>query len=100
MGMFDIVIVEYPLPDAGVAEVREWQTKDLPDPYLENYKITVDGRLSQKRIHYEDQSDSQYPIRIIEHLAGSRTRIHEGSDDVHFHGILNFCGEKHSGESC
>jgi hypothetical protein len=43
--MFDFVTVEYPLPDAGAAEVKEWQTKDFPDSLLENYRITADGRL-------------------------------------------------------
>jgi hypothetical protein len=98
MGMFDIVTVEYPLPDAGAAEVREWQTKGFPDPLLEHYKITANGRLLHERIHYEVQSDPQYPIGNSEHRAGSMTRIHEGWDDVHFHGILNFYGDKYSGE--
>ena len=26
MGLFDIVIVEYPLPDSGASVVKEWQT--------------------------------------------------------------------------
>jgi hypothetical protein len=99
MGMFDIVIVESPLPDVGAAEVNEWQTKDFPDPYLENYTITADGRLLRERIHDEDQSDPQYPIGTFERLARSMTRIHDGWDDLHFHGILNFYGDKYSGES-
>ncbi len=99
MGMFDIVIVEFPLPDAGAAEVTEWQTKDFPDPNLENYKITVDGRLLHELIHLEDRSDPQYPIGSIERLAGSATRIHDGWRDVYFHGIIHFYGDKHSGET-
>lgn len=98
MGMFDFVTVEYPLPDAGAAEVKEWQTKDFPDPLLENYRITAGGRLLHERIHYEDHSDPQCPIGTLECLTGSRTRIHDGWDDVHFHGILTFYGDKHSGE--
>jgi hypothetical protein len=99
MGMFDIVIIEVPLPDAGAAEVREWQTKDFPDSFMENYKITVDGRLLHERIHLEDRSDSQYPIGSKERLVGSATRIHDGWDDVHFHGTLSFHGDKYSGET-
>jgi hypothetical protein len=98
MGMFDMVIVEFSLPDAGASEVKGWQTRDFPDPLLENYKITADGRLLRERIHYEDRSDPQYLIGTFERLAGSMTSIHDGWDDVHFHGILNFYGNKYSGE--
>jgi hypothetical protein len=86
MGMFDVVIVEFPLPDARAAEVRQWQTIDFPCPRLGNYKITVDGRLLQERVHYEDRSDPQYPIGSFQRLAGSMTSIHDGWDDLHFHG--------------
>ena len=50
-------------------------------------------------IHYEDRSDPQYPIGSLERRAGRMTRIHEGWDDVHFHGILNFYGDKYSGDT-
>jgi hypothetical protein len=96
--MFDIVTVEYPLPDPGAAEVMEWQTTDFPDPFMENYKITVDGRLLHERVHYEDQSDPQFPMGTFERVAGSMAPVHERWDDLHFHGILNFYGDKHSGE--
>jgi hypothetical protein len=97
--MFDIVIVEVPLPDAGAAQVREWHTKDFLDPFMENYKITPDGRLLHELMHLEDRSDPQYPIGSIERLAGSATRIHDGWRDVQFHGILHFHGDKYSGET-
>lgn len=32
MGMFDNVLLEYALPDADAALVKEWQTKSLDDP--------------------------------------------------------------------
>ncbi len=66
---------------------------------MENYKITVDGRLLHELIHLEDRSDPQYPTGSIERLAGSATRIHDGWRDVHFHGIIHFYGDKHSGET-
>lgn len=99
MGMFDILIVEVPLPDAGAAEVREWHTKDFADPFMENYKITADGRLLHERIHLEDRSDPQYSIGSNKRFVGCSTRIHEGWDDVHFHGILSFQGDENSGET-
>jgi hypothetical protein len=99
MGTFDIVILGFSLPDAGAADVTQWQTIDFLDPHLRKYKITANGRLFRERERYEDRSDPQFPIGICERLAGSMTPIHEGWEDVHFHGILNFYGDKHSGET-
>ena len=102
MGMFDIVIVEFLLPDAGAAVRVAPDGRPLiscNDPRLGNYKITANGRLFRERARYEDRSDPQYPIGTFERLAGSMTPIHEGWEDVHFHGILNFYGDKHSGET-
>jgi hypothetical protein len=59
MGMFDVIIVESAVPDAGAAEVTKSQTEDFPDPQLENYEVTVDGRLLLERIHHEDRSDRE-----------------------------------------
>jgi hypothetical protein len=56
------------VPDAGATEVKNWQTEDFPDPLLEDYEITVDGRLLNARVHYEDQSDPQYPNSIYTEL--------------------------------
>ena len=44
MGMFDDLTVEYPLPDIGKAQVREWQTKDLSRT-LDRYRLTNEGIL-------------------------------------------------------
>jgi hypothetical protein len=96
--MFDCIVVEYPLPDSGASVVREWQTKTFPDPWLENYKISSDGRLLRQRFRIEDRSNPKYEIGSFERLEGSMTRIHEGWDDTNFHGILNFYGDANSGE--
>lgn len=98
MGLFDIVIVEYPLPDSGAGTVKQWQTKDFDPPYMKQYKITTAGRLLRERIHYEDRSDQKAPKDSLESLRGCMTPIHEALEDLNYHGILNFYGSAHSGE--
>jgi hypothetical protein len=98
MGLYDRVIVECPLPDAGASAVREWQTKDFPDPYMENYKITADGRLMSERIHYENQSDKTAPRGSAASIMGCMTPVHEAWEDLCYHGVLNFYGDAHTGE--
>lgn len=98
MGMFDRIVMEYPLPDPGAVAVKEWQTKDFPDPYLENYKITADGRLMRERVHYEDKSDPKAPKGSLENPWGCMTPVHEAWEDMNYHGMLNFYGDAHTGE--
>lgn len=98
MGLFDRVVVECPLPDAGASVVREWQTKDFPDPYMENYKITSDGRLMSEQYRVEDHSDPNAPKGSIESIMGCATPVHEAWHDMNFHGILNFYGDANTGE--
>jgi hypothetical protein len=73
--MFDTVIVEYPLPDAGSAEVRQWETNSFSWPAMENYLLTAKGFLMKERFHCEDRSDPTIPGLLG--LAGSLTKIHE-----------------------
>jgi hypothetical protein len=98
MGMYDRVIVECPLPDAGADIVKEWQTKDFEAPYLENYKITEGGRLLHERIHYEDRSDPNAPKGSLKRIIGCMTSVHDGWEDMNYHGTLNFYGDAHTGE--
>src|SRR4051812_35953293 len=98
MSLFDELTVEYPLPDPGASVVKKWRTMTFPDPWLENYKITAAGRLLHERYRCEDQSDPQYPLGSLGRLAGCLSRIHEGWEDTNFHGILNFYGNKYTGD--
>lgn len=99
MGLFDTVIPEFQLPDADAVNVDWWQTKDFDDPYMENYKITSDGRLLHEEVHYEDHSDKNAPPGSFESILGCMTPVHERWVDLNFHGILNFYGTaKPSGE--
>lgn len=87
MGMFDYLRCEYPLPVDGANEL-EYQTKDTPSQFLENYKIEKDGTLSYESCRYEDRSDQT--LSGIMRLAGMMTRIVEGWEKVCFTGEIRF----------
>jgi hypothetical protein len=56
MGMFDHLKCKYPLPDAGDNDL-EYQTKDTPAQFLDNYEIRADGSLWHLDYDIEDRSD-------------------------------------------
>ena len=56
MGMFDYIKCKCPLPIGGYKE-REFQTKDTPAQYLDNYEIREDGTLWHEEYDIEDHSD-------------------------------------------
>lgn len=95
MGLFDYVIPECALPDDGASHVREWQTKDFDLPCMEKYRINSGGRLLKERYHTEDRSDPN--ATGIFALRGIMTKVHEGWDDMAFHGVLHFYGYDRSG---
>ena len=46
MGLFDDVECRMPLPDG--CKHKHFQTKDFPDPYMDKYIITEEGRLVER----------------------------------------------------
>lgn len=52
MGMFDNLRCLYPLPVKGANE-RQYQTKDTPCQYLNDYEITKDGVLRHREFDPE-----------------------------------------------
>lgn len=93
MGMFDVVAVECPVEGIENPAACEWQTKSFDDPFLHNYRITADGRLLSERVRYEDRSDPNAPSDSIEHWAGMCTPVHEGWDEVPYHGDVWMIGD-------
>lgn len=88
MGMFDNVECEFLLP--GSLEGREWQTKSFAEPFLRKHRITVNGRLLRELVHYEDRSA---PNAVgLAKLAGMMTPVHDGWEDLNYHGVVNFYG--------
>jgi hypothetical protein len=85
MGMFDTLTVEYPL-DPETAGVT-WQTKSL-DCMLDEYLLSAGGELMSERYHLEDRSDPSQPGLLG--LLGALFRVHEGWDETHYTGSLNF----------
>lgn len=55
MGMFDDIRCHYPLPVEG-ANGLDYQTKDTPMQYLDQYEIREDGTLWHETYEIEDQS--------------------------------------------
>jgi hypothetical protein len=91
MGMFDYVRVECPIEGVPNPAAIDWQTKDFDWPFMEQYKITADGRLLHEIVHYEDRSDKALGIGP-EPFAGCMTSVHEGWKDLDYHGELGFHG--------
>lgn len=75
MGLFDDVRCDVPLPD-GFEGGRwgQFQTKTFPEPYMEKYTITREGRLLHQPSLKHEPTDTNY------------------------HGILNFYGGDTEGE--
>ena len=63
MGMFDYIKIECELPCKVVnLEKAKWQTKDTPAHYLDEYFLTVDGRLEhmEYETRVEDNKDAPF----------------------------------------
>lgn len=92
MGMFDNVIVEVPIEGVENPAAMEWQTKDFDMPAMDVYKISAEGRLLHERVHYEDRSDKNAEPGSLKALWGCMTPIHEGWDDLEYHGDVSMVG--------
>lgn len=89
MGLFDWVELECELPKE-ISHLAGWQTKDLDDPYMRKVKITKEGRLLLETFHYEDKSEPNAKPGSLESVFGCQTPVHEGWEDLNFHGIFHF----------
>jgi hypothetical protein len=86
MAVFDYVRCLHALPDGFADTELEYQTKDMPDPWLEHYTITVDGRLIHHFVEYEWVPDPDTPFGgHLQRVAGS-----EEDRVVDFDGELRF----------
>ena len=74
MGMYDQLRCEYPLPAPGANEL-DYQTKDTPAQWLDDYVIDKDGQLFHVEYDTEDHSDPN--AEGIMRLVGSMTRVNE-----------------------
>ena len=92
MGMFDYVLPECPLPDEGAKLIHNWRTKDFDAPFMDEYRITAEGRLLEEIYDIEDRSDPTAESGTLASLRGMMTRIHVRWQDMNHHGVLNFYG--------
>jgi len=74
MGMFDYMRCQYPLPVEGAQEL-EYQTKDTPAQWLDQYEIRVDGTLWHEDYDIEDRSDQT--ADELHRILGMMTRVNE-----------------------
>lgn len=101
MGLFDYVRCDYPLPDGKPTPRELFQTKDFPEPYMERYTITGEGRLIAHRVRYEEVplSERPYPNETgFLKWAGSIKAVPIGDEDLKFHGFLYFYGFEDGGD--
>lgn len=100
MGMFDYIHIddEVELPNFD-GDKRKWQTKEFSDPFMDEYKITEDGRLLQEvyDAYTVPKEDRQYPDADEEEepfkaLAGSMGKKNEEWVDTEYHGTVEFHG--------
>jgi hypothetical protein len=74
MGVFDNVKCLYPTPWPDSKE-WEWQTKDTPAQYLDDYEVREDGTLWHKEYDVEDHSDPH--ATGLKAMIGCMTRVNE-----------------------
>jgi len=87
MGMFDYMRCHYTLPVSG-AEALEYQTKDTPAQYLDQYEIRADGTLWHQDYDTEDRSDPN--ADGFARLFGCETRINDRWEPVTLTGEIVF----------
>ena len=97
MGLYDNLKCNYPLPDNGPQDI-EYQTKDLEN-YLGEYELTVDGKLIEHCWEWEStpKDELKYPDMPF---IGCMRKVKDSHyiKELDFTGILNFYGDKYSGE--
>jgi hypothetical protein len=101
MGLFDYVLVQFPLPKtapAWIDDTTEWQTKDTVDTqYMETFVITKEGRLIHKTVEYESVPEEERPYygtpewetSPFAKFCGIIRSIPTGDVDTNFHGDLH-----------
>jgi hypothetical protein len=99
MGLFDYIECEHPLPGLPDPKSVQFQTKDTDEQHLCTYKITPEGRLLYRKVtRTEDRSPKDAPPGSLMSLCGCATPVEWEWVDTNYHGILNFYGNKNTGE--
>lgn len=89
MGMYDRVIIEYPVE--GLPEGMQFQTHSL-DCGMQEYTITKDGRLMLEHVRYEWPSDAtrQESPEKTRHVIAREDQAYHGDLYIHAKGGLEF----------
>lgn len=86
MGMYDVVKCHHPLPGLGILEA-EFQTKDTPEQFLDNYELRADGTLWHQAYDLADRSTPEAS------WVGSVTKTNPRWERTLLSGVLTFHGE-------
>ncbi len=89
MGIFDYVRCHYPLPAVG-ANALEFQTKDMPHAFLDNYEIRADGTLWREHYDIEDRRDPNAKPGTLAALAGLMARVNLRWEPEPYTGAMAF----------
>lgn len=101
--MYDEILCSAPLPDGYEGSRTRFQTKSIPDPGLQRYKITSSGRLVDPRgndlepdgyiTFYTSDPDSTwraYGARFLSGQLSEIVRVSEVPDDKVRYGLASY----------
>ncbi|HZU37010.1 MAG TPA: hypothetical protein VFA18_13910 [Gemmataceae bacterium] len=84
MGLFTHVRCCYRLPDPE-AQIFAFQTKSLPEQLLDDYEITVDGRLLHQAYNTRWEENTDAPLGCYLHHENSRWEPVDFTDELEIH---------------
>lgn len=87
MGMFDYIKSSFPLPLPEVQD-KQFQTKDTPSQFCDEYEIRADGTLWREEYDIVDKSD--HTKEGIGRLIGMMTRVNKRWVEEKFTGEIVF----------
>ena len=103
MGMYDEIQCDAPLPDGYEGSRTRFQTKSIPDPGLQRYKITSSGRLVDP-LGYDLEPDGyitfstsapdstwrEYRARVLSGQLDEIVRVSKERDDRVRYGLASY----------
>ncbi len=84
MGMFNHVCCRYHLPDPE-AQNFAFQTKSLPEPLLDDYEITEDGRLLHQAYDTRWEENTAAPLGFFLHRENCRWEPVDFTGELEIH---------------
>ena len=95
MGLFDEVLMEYPMPDPEIQD-SVFQTKSMYNA-MENYTVTSGGQLILHKCHYEEVPEEERPYfgtpeweeeKGLYKFFGSMVSVYDADVPSQYHGMM------------